>query len=305
MTAKRSRLEPQSPYWYEDLPERTFCLENDVPDVGEDLLHLDGHFLELSRGSSMQRGAGLLIGGGMLIGIAYAAKFIFSLLTEDVSEAPVLTAIFGCGLLAFLILIIYVIKKDLCTPRDLPVRFYRNTGRIMSLEYVPKFNPFAKWEVVQRELDWHNLSAEMAKMVGYTGKVYAVRYSLIIAECHPGTDKVKQRIVLKADEIFPIALHRMWAFVRCYMINGKAGLQVGRRSKGISFSRCLLRYYPVLDFTVQGRERRGKLHVTALLYNAVVFIPLFWLFLPLSFCEFVALKVAPEPRWPNPAMGQR
>ncbi|SOZ20515.1 hypothetical protein CBM2609_B90008 [Cupriavidus taiwanensis] len=60
----------------------------------------------------------------------------------------------------------------------------------------------------------------------------------------------------------------------------------------------------MLDLTVEGREHRRKLNVVEWVFGTVVLIPLFWLFLPLSLCEYVALKFAPEPRWQNSALDQ-
>lgn len=303
MTVMRSELEPQSPYWYEDLPGRTASLSSAddklIPDVGNDLLRMDDHCLELSRVSSMQRGAGLLFGVVMLIGMLSVADTIALLLRKGFSEAPAPTIIFACGLLAFLVAIAYLIKKEVRTPRDLPVRFYRNTGRIVSLDYVTKLNPFAKWKVVQKEFDWNYLEAELAKISGYNGKTYSVRYSLLIAECEPGTKKVKGRIVLKSDVAFPVILHRIWAYIRCYMNNGATNLKANPRPTGISLTRCLLYYYPALDFTAEGGRRREQMNIVEWVFSIIVLIPLFWLFIPISFFEFIALKLAPEPKWPS------
>lgn len=301
MTVERSQLEPQSPYWHEDLPGRTTDSDGlsrkALPDIGDDLLRLDDKCLELSRASSMQRGPGLLFGCVMLIGMLSIADSIVMLLRKGFAEVPAGTALLACGLLVFLTAIIYVIKKDVRTPRDLPIRFYRDTGTIVSLEYATKLNPFARWKVVQKKLDWNNVEAEVAKIAGYNGKTFSVRYSLLIAQCAPGTKKVTERIVLKADEIFPIALHNMWDFIRLYMTKGVMGLRATPRANDIMLKRCLLRYYPVLDFTPEGRERRKHMNIVAWIFNIVVFIPLFWLFLPIGLLEFVALKFAPEPQW--------
>ncbi len=235
----------------------------------------------------------------MLIGMLSISDFIALLLKKGFSEVPLGTSLLALGLFAFLTLIAYVIKKEVRTPRDLPVRFHRDTGRVVALEYVTKFNPFAKWKVVQKELDWNYIEAELARISGYNGKTYSVRYSLLIAQCLPGTNMVAERIVLKADEIFPVALHGMWSFIQCYMASGEAGLIGTPRPVDINLTRCLLRYYPVLDFTSEGKERRKHMNVVAWIFNIVVFIPLFWLFIPIGFCEFIALKLAPEPKWPG------
>lgn len=306
MTAKRSKLEPQSPYWYEDLPGRTALLEGNsgkaFPDAGQDVLQINEKYIELSRATSIQRGGGVLIGCGMLAGMLLMADVLVSIIITVFPKIPALSILLACGLIAFLVLIIYVIKREIRTPRDLPVRFHRDSGKIISLEYVTKLNPFAHWKVVQRELNWSHAAAEISKISGYNGKTYSVRYSLIIAECDPDSGKVKQRIVLKADEAFPLHLHRMWAFIRSYMINGPSDLKVVLRPAGVSLKRCLLYYYPVLDFTAEGHERRRKLNIVEWVFGIVVLIPLFWLFLPLSICEYVALKLAPEPQWSNSAL---
>lgn len=300
MPKKRSRLQPQSPYWYEDLPGPTASLDSTdskaTPDIGDDLRRMDAHCLELSRISSINRGAGLLLGGGMLIGMASAADFIVAIATDVFLEEPVMSSLFIFGLLALVTIIVHAIKKEVRTPRDLPVRFYRDTGRVVALEYVTKLNPFAKWEVVQKELDWNHVEAEIGKISGYRR---AASYGLLLAACEPETTKVTERIILKSDAALPATLHRMWDFLRCYMANGTVGLKAKPRPVDVSLARCLLYYYPVLDFTSEGRERREKLHIVEWVAIAVLCIPLFWLLLPVSFCEYVALKLAPEPKWPD------
>lgn len=301
MKAKKSRLEPQSPYWYEDLPQRDAAIqassESLSPIIVQDFLRLDEHCLELSRAASMQRGAGLLFGCGMLVGVLSIADTIALVLAKGFSKTLLGAALLAVGLLVFLVAILYVIKKDLRTPRDLPVRFCRDTGRVLSTEYVTKLNPFARWKVVQSELRWENLAAEIAKISGYNGKTYSVRYSLIIAECEPGTDRVVRRIVLKSDEMFPAALHQLWGYIRDYMGNGPEGLKPNPVISDVSMARCLLRYYPMLDFTREGATRRERMHVAVRLYSLILFIPLFWVFIPIGFFEYIALRLSPVLKW--------
>ncbi|WP_141693741.1 DUF6708 domain-containing protein [Cupriavidus alkaliphilus] len=300
MTANKSRLEPQSPYWYEDLPGRDATMHTSSekpPTIVQDLLSMDEHCLELSRAASMQRGAGLLFGVGMLVGMLSIADTIALMLMKGFSKIPLGAALFAVGLLGFLVAILYVIKKELRTPRDLPVRFCRDTGCVLSMEYVTKLNPFLRWKVVQSELRWEHLAAEIAKISGYNGKTYSVRYSLIIAECDPGTNRVVRRIVLKSDELFPAALHQLWACIRDYMENGPGRLASNSVIVEVSLARCLLRYYPMLDFTGEGVRRRERMHVAARFYSLILFIPLFWVFIPIGFCEYIALRLAPVLKW--------
>ncbi|SOY64049.1 conserved membrane hypothetical protein [Cupriavidus taiwanensis] len=299
MAAKKSRLTPQSPYWYQDLPLPEEQFDSSVEDfnagIGEDLSHIDEHYLEVSRATSINRGAGLLFSLGMLIGMFMLSEMIYSLVIDEFWRMPAMSAGLGASIIGFLILIMHVVKREIRTPRDLPVRFYRSTGRIVAQEYITTLNPFARWIVVAKEMNWHDVVAEVAKVSGSNGKNYSVRYGLILAGCVPGTNTVNQRIVLKADEVFPVALQRMWNFIRRYMSRGMNGLEPSIRSADVSLTRCLLRYYPVLDFTVEGPDRRKHLHAVVLAYNAIVFIPLFWIFVPVGLCEYLALKLAPEP----------
>lgn len=302
MTANKSRLEPQSPYWYEDLPRRDAIWHTSsekLSTIVQDFLSLDEHCLEFSRAASMQRGAGLLFGMGMLVGMISIADTIAQVLIKGFSKIPLGAALFAVGLLVFLVAILYVIKKEVRTPRDLPVRFCRDTGRVSSMEYVTNLNPFARWKVVQTELRWENLAAEIAKISGYNGKTYSVRYSLVLAECEPGTDRVMRRIVLKSDELFPNALHELWARIRDYMENGPGRSEPNPSMADVSLARCLLRYYPMLDFTGEGVRRRARMHVSTRLYSLILFIPLFWVFIPIGFCEYIALRLAPVLKWSN------
>ena len=298
MAEKKSRLQPQSPYWYEDLPNHAAPLkvgdDNEKPNLHLDLSYIDENVFELSRATSIQRGFGLVMGMVILIGFWIVIPFFVRLYLGGRLSffIPVI-------LITVLVVVIYSLKRCIRTPLDLPVLFDRRRGRLFAQEYVAKINPFAKWKTVIKEFDWSCVEAEIGKIAGYNGKTYSVRYGLILAQCDPGTTQVKDRIILK-QAIDPGALSQMWAYIRCYMNEGPEKLGATKPfPRDVSFRRCMLEFYPFFDFTEEGKRIRAKMHIVELVFLFIVAIPMFWLFLPAGLCEYIAQRLAPKPTWPE------
>jgi len=304
MEQKRSRLQPQSPYWYEDLPASEAPLkvgdENDEPALSLDLNYVDDNVFELSRATSIQRGFGLIFGVSALIGIVFCFPFIFGMYKNGrPEESPLMSSLLVFALIGLLIALLHIVKRAVRTPQDLPVIFNRGNRKIFAMEYIVKKNPFAKWAVVVKEFDWSRVEAEIGKIAGYNGKTYSVRYGLILAQCEVGTTKVDDRIILKSQVATPLVLHQMWAYIRCFMNEGAEGLRAIKPfPHNASFRRCMLEFYPLFDRTEEGERIRASMHVIEITLLTVAGIPLFWLFLPAGLFEYIGQRLAPKPKWP-------
>lgn len=305
-----SKLQPQSPYWYEDLPGRTVPLKandkNDQPDLALDLNYVDEDVFELSRATSIQRGFGLMFGVGVSIGFVAMLPFIGEIYREGHPEqSPVIASVLALMLLALVILLLHLIKRGVRTPRDLPILFDRKNRKIFAFEYLPKANPFAKWKTAVKELDWSRVEAEVGKIAGYNGKTYSVRYGLILAQCEANTTKVQDRVIVKSQVATPLVLHQMWAYIRCFMSEGPKNLRAVRPfPREVSLRRCLLEFYPLFDRTEEGARLRANMHVVELVLLTAVGLPLFWLFLPAGVFEYIGQRLAPAPRWPAEVISQ-
>ena len=306
MEVKKSKLQPQSPYWYEDLPVRTAPIktgdESDEPNLYLDLLYVGEHVFELSRATSIQRGFGLLFGVATSIGFIFMLPFIFGLITTKDSRGDdtfwsVLLVVMLCVLV---VAVIFVLKKCVRTPLGLPIIFDRKNGLIFSREYVTSINPFKKWETVVKKFDWSCVEAEVGKIAGYNGKTYSIRYGLMLAQCEPGTTKVRDRIIIKSEVMDPRALHQMWAYIRGFMNEGPEKLGATKPfPRDVSFRRCMLEFYPFFDFTEEGKRIRAQSDIVELGALFIVAIPMFWLFLPAGLCEYIAQRLAPKTEWPE------
>lgn len=160
-----------------------------------------------------------------------------------------------------------------------------------------------------KEFDWSCVEAELGKIAGYNGKTYSVRYGLILAQCEAGTTKVEERIILKSDVFHPQTVHQMWAYIRCYMNEGPERLQeVKPFPRDVNFRRCLFGFFPFLDPTEDGRRIRAGMGRSEMIFSvaiaSVLALALFWLFVPIGICEYIAQRLAPKPKWPTEVVQQ-
>ncbi|OWY31423.1 hypothetical protein CEJ42_00800 [Herbaspirillum robiniae] len=84
------------------------------------------------------------------------------------------------------------------------------------------------------------------------------------------------------------------------MADGIANLPVAIvRRREISFRRSLFAYMPYFDPSKEGSEIRARMG--GLEWSlALVLIWFFWLLLPIGAFSYIALRCAPEPKWPTP-----
>ena len=203
-------------------------------------------------------------------------------------------------LIALIVLAFHITKRRIATPLDLPILFDRKNGLIFSREHITSLNPFKKWETVVKKFDWSRVEADIGKIAGYNGKAYSIRYGLMLAQCEPGTTKVRDRIIIKSEVMDPRALHQMWAYIRGFMNEGPEKLGATKPfPRDVSFRRCMLEFYPFFDFTEEGRRIRAQSDIVELGFLFIVAIPMFWLFLPVGLCEYIAQRLAPKTEWPE------
>ena len=304
MTAsKTSRFTPKNPLWDEDLPEREsgidFNQRLDSPLLDEDLNHVDENYLEISRTSSVIRGLGVLVG---IMFLASAIAFLIPDLIRQwnvfVTRAPFLglyycTMLVGAALAAGLFAL-----HDCLLPRDTPVRFNRNTRKIYVYEYTASLRRLQRWRKEIKIYDWDNIEAEIAKVSGFTGKAYVVRHELVLVICKAGTNEVIDRISLKGNDVTVETLYQLWSYVRRFMAYGPTRIpDLKARVQGVSFVSSLFHFMPYISPTEEGRRFRSKMRW---LDYPIIFLTIwfFWIWLPLGICNYIAMKCAPEPKWP-------
>ncbi|MDT0358053.1 hypothetical protein RJO15_19860 [Herbaspirillum huttiense F1] len=298
-----SRFIPQNSRWYEDLVPRESpsggVVELNSVLLDEDLNHVDERYLEFSRASSFMRGGGMLVG---TIVLSILGFLLIPALIESGSgfftRNPVLGAltcviIFAC-LVGALVLMLY----DFLLPRDMPVRFNRRTQKVYFYECQTYKRRITAWHKVVKVYDWNCIEAEIARIAGYTGKAYVVRHQLILVVCKPGTNEVIDRLLLKGLDPTVATLYQLWAYIRLFMKDGTGNLpKLEARPQEQGFAYSLFNYMPYLSPTETGRRFRQKMQWVDYLL-AIMMVWLFWIWLPLGFCHYVASQCAPDPKWP-------
>ncbi len=303
MTRKLSRLQPQNQYWYEDLPARDTLPDlvngGETPHIGGELRCVDETILEISRTSSAQRGLALILGIGILVGLALISPFLVEMYTVDIGDFLLPALIMALMLIAVVCGACFLIRRATRTPRDLPIRFNRTTGSVQVLDYVINMNPFGRWRIELRSFNWNQVEAELVKIAGYNGKTYSIRYGLVLAGLDVHNGMVRDRIALVSGAGYPNCLRQLWAFIRIYMHEGVSSQISTPQSDGVSLGRCILADYPFLDFTEDGKRRRAAMGGIDWIVCFFVMVPLFWIFVPVSVFEYIALVLAPVAKWPD------
>jgi hypothetical protein len=300
MGKEHAQLTPEHRFWHEDLPLRESPVEGEVRQF-EDVSAIGAEVLQISRTDNFMRGVGFL---GFLL-CAPIALFITSLLIEHLPKmivaTPVITVLFIPVLLLVYSVLWALLKLDFQTPRDHPVRFNRKTRKVQALEWgLIWWNPFAKWPITYKEFDWDHVQAEIHKQAGTNGKAYVVRYSMDLCLCKPGTLEVVDRLTLKGNRNGTVDFYWLWNFVRVYMEQGPEALPKTRLlPEGISFRRSFFEYMRFLDPTEDGRAVRKAVHALWIPFNVVLSLLLFPLLALAGIGHYIAMRVAPEPVWPD------
>ncbi|EJN00471.1 hypothetical protein PMI40_03540 [Herbaspirillum sp. YR522] len=125
-----------------------------------------------------------------------------------------------------------------------------------------------------------------------------VRYGLVLVICQPGTNEVVDRIILKSNDMTVNGLIALWDYVRSYMVHGLTSVPVvTSRSQKLSLVNSLFIYMSYLNPTSEGSHFRGRMQPVDLIM-VLLTIWFFWIWLPMGLCHYIAMKFAPEPRWP-------
>lgn len=301
--SRKSRFTPKNPSWYEDLAARESEIDLnerlDSPVLDEDLNHVDENYLEISRTSSVIRGLGVLIG---IMYFLFAVSFLFPMLIEQWHDYFVTAPWFGlyyCTMLlgATLAASLFALH-DCLLPRDTPVRFNRNTRKIYAYEYKASLRRLQRWRTEIKIYDWDQVEAEIAKVSASTGKTYVVRHELVLVICKAGSNEVIDRISLKGNDVTVETLYQLWSYIRRFMAYGPASIpDLTARVQGVGFVSSLFHFMPYISPTEEGRRFRSKMRW---LDYPIIFLTIwfFWIWLPLGLCYYIAMKCAPEPRWP-------
>ena len=299
MTTANFRSKPRHGHWHEDLPDRNAPIDREPKMVCGDINTMDGIFLEVSRASTLMRGAGILFGIicgiGLMLMLSFLAYMIFPVEKDTLIFVPIWAAmvIFGLGVTLLLL------RTDLSILRDRPVRLNRLRSTVFIYEQAYTWNPFVRWPTSVKEFDWNTLHAEIHRQAGFSGKAYVQRFALWIVSCKPGTNEVVDRFELKGNSPTTEELYNTWAYCRQYMEHGTKDLPAyPPRRQEITLRRSLFEYMRFLDPTIEGREVRQRMTWGDWAFNVPFIALTFWLFIPMGICHFIAMRFAPEAKWP-------
>lgn len=309
MESHKSKLSPQDPQWRRDLPARD--QPQDVePGLGiESVNRLDARWLELTRETTHMRGVLFLFGGVGLAAGVFLSILIFGLLRKSLfppGTAPVdVQEVFlGCfTLLACVFLVVFSLrnmKVDTAMPRDLPLRFDREQRKVYSLEQKRHWSPFVAWPVTVREWNWDDVHGILTRYAGFTGKTYIQRFHVLMVLCRPGTLEAVDTVVLEGNSPIEVDMERTWSYVCTFMERGVDHVpHYPIRRQGVSLRRSLFQYIRPLDPTQEGREARASASGPIdLWFSIILSVLLAWIYVPIGLCHYIAMRLAPEPKWP-------
>ncbi|QWF14850.1 DUF6708 domain-containing protein [Lysobacter capsici] len=287
MARHQGRLLPPVEYWYEDQP-RGDAPPRDALSANGNLRHIDANYLELSRTETLVRGVGIL---GGCFALSFFTYGLFPGSWNAWTVWDIALSIASLGLVA---LAVFCVRLDITVPSDTPVRFNRARGKIYAYEYAWKANPFVRWPHSIKVFDWADTHAEITRQAGKS-----VRYALFLSHCKPGTLEVVDRIQLGGQTIDEADMRRLWDYCRAYMEHGPANLPAQTpRLDDVNFRRSFFFFMPFIDPSAEGAAYRQRMHVIEWLASLAFMLPMFWLLLPLGLMRYLALRLAPRPRWP-------
>lgn len=296
-TPEQSRFIPQNPYWFTDLQDRDTA-HSQHPAIFGDLIHIDETYLEISKSSGKLRGMMISFSLAPFLATFYVIRLFSSDIAGLIREVPWFAVLLPFMLLGLLAQGIFALRIDLSTPRDEPIRFNRKRRKVYVSEFKHSWNPFAHWGSVAKEFDWNTIQAEITKQAGFNGKIYMVRYALVLVSVKPGTNEVVDRFTLKGNMMTTKELYATWAYCKRYMAGGPEAVPaVPQRIQEISFRRSLLHYLFFLDTTEEGRQARQAMSSVEW-FAAFMLIPLYPLLLLWGLGHYIAMRYAPEAVWP-------
>lgn len=298
-----SILRPQHPHWNRDLLS---CpgVDEIRPSLHREVNAISEAYVELGRERLAWRGVLLAFG---LAGFLGATPALWMSVAGRVWQESVWLAVMLLAFALVLVLLtIYLVRLDLSMPRQLPVRLNRITGDIYINGYSYGWNPFGVWRSTIKVWRWSDVRAEILRQAGFGGQIYMVRYSLGIALCKPETNIVIDRDVLLGPSVTPFEFDQAWAYLKAYMTDGPGAVpQEPLKDNSVHYIRSLFSYVPWMMFNEWGKAARQDMFgkgVGPAIANALlvlVTLPLLPLFFVLGITNYIALKFAPEARWPE------
>jgi hypothetical protein len=275
--------------------------------LGDQANFMDAKVLEIGRTPVLVRGVILAFAPAWIWGIVFASLIVDAINPESsrVSDQAWL------GVLAVLVLLISLVaiwssfRFDVRQPRQTPVRFNRVTKKVYWNCHQRTWNPFGKWRQVIKTWNWDTVQAKIHKNAGFNGKIYVVRYRLELETVEPGTSNVLDREYLSSPVMTTIELERTWGYIRTYMERGPSAVRSeATPDRSVHYIRSLFTYYEWAlpgHWGAQARKDMFGQGVLAGLFSlfvvgiTIVGAPIF---LYLGVTNYIALKWAPELRWP-------
>jgi len=265
------------------------CVNARVLEVGREPIQVRGVLLAL---------VPLGIAGAILLGV-------LSFLTPAGDVSLSLRTLGMIGAVLALVGAIVCLRIDVMLPRQVPVRFNRVTKKIYWLSYRFSWNSFRPHTQL-KIWEWSAVEAEILKMAGFNGKIYTARYFLSLANCEQGAKSVLDREILLGPSLTTVEFEQAWAYLCKYMNEGfDAVPKEPLKDNSVHYIRSLFVYVPWMMLNQWGRAARQDMFdqgVGAAVANALVALitlPLLPLFFLLGIANYVALRFAPEARWPE------
>ena len=118
--------------------------------------------------------------------------------------------------------LLFCVKVDVASPRDLPLRFNRARQRLYAYNFKYRWwNPFEEWRVIPVAYDWSQVRAERWRRTHFTAQGGAIiQFGVELSIVKPGTNQVIDRFPLTA---MGADVHA-WAYVCTYMQQGPDAL---------------------------------------------------------------------------------
>ncbi|MCM5679717.1 hypothetical protein M8A51_09235 [Schlegelella sp. S2-27] len=297
-------MTPQHPHWHSDLPVAAKGCNESRAYIHEQINNANEVYLDFGRERLAVRGLVLLLGVFLLVITVAGCWFILGMEPSD-GVFNVFALLFS---FVWAAVALYFIKLDIFSPREVPVRFNRLQQKIYFNCYIPRWNPFARWRSIVKVWEWADTRAEVMRVAGFNGKIYTVRYSMLLTRCEPGTHRVLEREFLMGPSMTTVEYDHAWTYLCKYMAGGlRAVPEVPLKDGSVHYIRSLFEYMPWMMLNEWGRSARREMFgrgvavALASLFLVIVTVPLVPLFLPLGMTNYIALKLAPQARWPEDA----
>jgi hypothetical protein len=265
-------------------------------DAWGELNHLDENYLEFSTASDIPRGVMLVLSLFCVGFIAFDLSLVVGSPNEDASVTGFVMLALPSLVLGLLGL--FMLRLDLRLPRDRPVRFNRNTGKVYIHDYVWTHNPFGRWGGRMKVLDWNAVQARITQRVGASGELPTRRYDLELVSPASEEGAEPQVIRLQRGAVTTRQYEEQWEYVSLYMQGGLDAVPAqALRDATPRLVDCLLFAMPWFAPTKHGQQVRARMGA-GYWSLAVLVSLLFPLWLLFGVGNFVVMRLAPPAAWP-------